>query len=153
MLSPVERWSRVLYPDGWFEARPDCVLLGWQLRRNACKIEGIARHEQRPNRSRDIEQYAQDPDHNRHSFLRTADHSIQKNEDCRFFCVKLPRASFCVKMKRSRDGSSGSSMRPRDSPKRVSCYARDYVGSPFPQFRKPQVGRSSLIKRVALYTF
>lgn len=82
-------WIVVLYPDGWFEARPDCVLLGWQLRRNACKIEGIACHEQRRNLSRDIEQYAQDPDHNRHSLLRTADHSIQKNEDCRFFCVKL----------------------------------------------------------------
>lgn len=55
-------------------------------------------------------------------------------------------ASFCVTMKRTRDlgdydGSSGSSKRPMDSPKRVSCHARDYVGSPFPQFRKPQVIR------------
>ena len=58
-------------------------------------------------------------------------------------------ASFCVTMKRSSDfrnydsssGPSGSSWRPMDSPKRLSCHARNYVSSPFPQFRKPQVVR------------
>jgi len=47
-------------------------------------------------------------------------------------------------MKRTRDfhaydRPSGSTKRPRDSLTRLSCYARDYVGIPFPQFRKPQI--------------